>query len=126
MVETIIEKGAMTLLEYGAIGFLLLVTTGTLVFIIKKLVLDQDIQTRELSSLIKTLITRIEARDDILLNTVEDVYKQRDKCQEELATKLSDHHDETAGAIEKIHSIVVQLRDGVGCSLPGHNRHPHG
>ena len=126
MVETIIEKGAMTLLEYGAIGFLLLVTTGTLVFIIKKLVLDQDIQTRELSSLIKTLITRIEARDDILLNTVEDVYKQRDKCQEELATKLSDHQDETAVAIEKIHSIVVQLRDGVGCSLPGHNRHPHG
>ena len=37
MVETIIEKGAMTLLEYGAIGFLLLVTTGILVFIIKKL-----------------------------------------------------------------------------------------
>ena len=126
MVETIIEKGAMTLLEYGAIGFLLLVTTGTLVFIIKKLVLDQDIQTRELSSLIKTLITRIEARDDILLKTVEDVYKQRDKCQEELATKLSDHHDETTDAIEKIHSIVVQLREGVGCSLPGHNRHPHG
>lgn len=116
--EAVTQKGAMTFFEYGIVGVLLLAALLALTYIVKKLVLDQGKNTHELSKLISTLVVRIEARDDLLLKTVEDVYHQRDKCQEELAHRLAEHHSETTDAIGEIHDIVVQLRDGVGCALP--------
>ena len=100
--EQVATQGVTTLYQYGAIGVMLVVTLLALAYIIKKTVFDNGENTKKLGVLIESLVIKIDARDEMLVKTIEYERTTKGHCFDELIERMDTHHKETVSEIKEL------------------------